>query len=146
MEEDRRRDQPTGARAPRSAKPACAAAAARRIRPATSGAPRPRIAADERYVVANGFEADPGTRLDRTLMENDPHAIVEGLALAAYADRGALARYIAVARTSHPCQAASSRRAIRLAEEQGFIGSNALDDRRRCPYRGRRASRWHGRR
>src|SRR5918997_5254280 len=41
--------------------------------------------ADQRYVIANGFEADPGARLDRTLMENDPHAVIEGAVLAAYA-------------------------------------------------------------
>src|SRR5215210_6612992 len=40
--------------------------------------------ADLRYVVANGFEADPGAQVDRTLMERDPHAVLEGLALAAY--------------------------------------------------------------
>ena len=38
------------------------------------------IEADQRYVIANGFEADPGAQLDRTLMERDPHAVVEGTA------------------------------------------------------------------
>src|SRR4051795_1076487 len=50
---------------------------------------------DQRYVVANGFEADPGARVDRTLMETDPHAVVEGVALAAYAI-GARTAYICV--------------------------------------------------
>ena len=40
-----------------------------------------------RYVVVNGFEADPGAQLDRTLMERDPHAVVEGAAIAAWAVR-----------------------------------------------------------
>ena len=39
-------------------------------------------AAPVRYAVANGYEADPGTMVDRTLMEVDPHAVLEGLALA----------------------------------------------------------------
>lgn len=80
--------------------------------------------ADERYVVANGFEADPGARLDRTLMENDPHAIVEGLVLAAYAI-GARRAYIAL----HERATLARQRletVVRLAEEQGYIGSNAL--------------------
>lgn len=80
--------------------------------------------ADERYVVANGFEADPGARVDRTLMENDPHAIVEGVALAAYAI-GARRAYVAVrANLSLARQRLES--AVRLAEEAGYIGSNLL--------------------
>lgn len=82
------------------------------------------IPADERYVVANGFEADPGTQLDRTLMENDPHAIVEGLALAAYAI-GARRAYIAV-RERATLARQRLETAIRLAEEHGVIGANAL--------------------
>src|SRR6476469_5209066 len=50
--------------------------------------------ADRRYVVANGFEADPGAMVGRTLIENDPHAIVEGVAFAAFA-AGASHAYIA---------------------------------------------------
>ena len=80
--------------------------------------------ADERYVVANGFEADPGARLDRTLMETDPHAIVEGLALAAYAI-GARRAYIAL-RERATLARQRLETVIRLAEEKGYIGSNAL--------------------
>lgn len=82
------------------------------------------IATDERYVVANGFEADPGARLDRTLMESDPHAIVEGVALAAYAI-GARRAYIALAERSTLARQRLET-VIRLAEEQGYIGSNTL--------------------
>lgn len=80
--------------------------------------------ADERYVVANGFEADPGTRLDRTLMESDPHAIVEGVALAAYAI-GARRAYIAVKERSTAARQCLEA-AVRAAEEAGYIGSDAL--------------------
>jgi NADH:ubiquinone oxidoreductase subunit F (NADH-binding) len=79
---------------------------------------------DERYVVANGFEADPGARLDRTLMENDPHVVVEGTAIAAYAI-GARRAYIAV-RERATLARQRLETAVRLAEEQGYIGSNAL--------------------
>ncbi len=88
--------------------PACAAAAARATRPPTSGAPQQRVDADTRYVVANGFEADPGAQVDRTLMENDPHAMVEGIAVAAYAI-GATRAYIAV-RAGRPTVAAPAGR------------------------------------
>src|SRR5205085_8596631 len=81
------------------------------------------VDADRRYVVANGFEADPGAMVDRTLMESDPHAIVEGVALAAFAS-GATHAYIAV-----PANLAMSLRrlqnAVRQAGEAGYIGSIA---------------------
>src|SRR5574340_518907 len=83
-----------------------------------------RSAAGERhYVVANGYEADPGTVADRTLMELDPHAVVEGTALAAYAV-GAQEAFIAV-RADASLAAARLRTAIHLAEEAGYIGAAA---------------------
>lgn len=78
--------------------------------------------ADVRYVVANGFEADPGAQVDRTLMERDPHGVLEGVALAAYAT-GATRAYVAVREN----QTTALRRlgsAVRAAEEQGYLGSN----------------------
>jgi NADH:ubiquinone oxidoreductase subunit F (NADH-binding) len=80
--------------------------------------------ADRRYVVANGFEADPGAMVDRTLMENDPHAIVEGVAFAAFAS-GASHAYIAV-RANLATALKRVQAAVRNAEEAGYIGSNAL--------------------
>jgi NADH:ubiquinone oxidoreductase subunit F (NADH-binding) len=80
--------------------------------------------ADRRYIVANGFEADPGAMVDRTLMENDPHAIVEGVALAAFAV-GASAAYIAV-RVNLATALRRLTSAVRVAEEAGYIGSDAL--------------------
>src|SRR5439155_6015302 len=43
------------------------------------------IETDERYVVANGYGADPAVRTDGTLLERDPYAVIEGLAIAAFA-------------------------------------------------------------
>jgi NADH:ubiquinone oxidoreductase subunit F (NADH-binding) len=80
--------------------------------------------ADERYVVVNAFEADPGARVDRTLMENDPHAIIEGAALAAYAI-GARRVYIAVRATLTLARERLTT-AVRVAEEAGYIGSDVL--------------------
>lgn len=75
---------------------------------------------EPRYVVANGFEADPGAAADRTLMELDPHAVVEGVALAAYAV-GAQDAYICV-RTDAALARDRLRAAVRMAEEAGYIG------------------------
>ncbi len=79
---------------------------------------------DQRYVVANGFEADPGARLDRTLMESDPHAILEGLAFAAYAV-GAGRAYVAV-RSTFTVALRRLQACVRAAEEAGYLGSDVL--------------------
>jgi len=79
----------------------------------------------QRYVVANGFEADPGAQIDRTLMELDPHAVVEGVAIAAWAVRAGSA-YIVV-RASAVRAAERLRAAIAAAEERGYIGSVAAE-------------------
>ena len=77
-----------------------------------------------RHVVANGFEADPGAQVDRTLMELDPHLVVEGTALAAYAI-GAKAATIVVTpaapRAARPAPAARSPR-----PRPGYLGENVL--------------------
>lgn len=78
-----------------------------------------------RYVVANGFEADPGAQVDRTLMELDPHALVEGVAIAAWAVRAESA--IIAVRDSARSAAARLRRAITEAEARGYIGLEAAE-------------------
>jgi len=80
--------------------------------------------ADVRYVIANGFEADPGAQVDRMLMERDPHAILEGLALAAYAI-GASRGYVAV-RANQTKALRRLNSALRAAEEAGYLGTDAL--------------------
>jgi len=80
-----------------------------------------------RFVVANGFEADPGAQLDRTLMERDPHAVLEGLALAAYAV-GATQAFVAV-KSGAALAARRLRDAVEQAEEQGLLGTGALNGR-----------------
>ncbi|MEO6350759.1 MAG: NADH-ubiquinone oxidoreductase-F iron-sulfur binding region domain-containing protein, partial [Candidatus Limnocylindrales bacterium] len=82
------------------------------------------IDADIRYVVANGFEADPGAQVDRLLMERDPHAILEGVAFAAYAV-GATRAYIAI-RANLGAARQRMESAIRAAEEAGYIGADLL--------------------
>ncbi|MDA8201364.1 MAG: SLBB domain-containing protein [Chloroflexi bacterium] len=85
-----------------------------------------RLAEDpERAVVANGIEADPGAFVDRALMELDPHAVVEGTALAALAI-GASRAYIAV-KADYGLAVERLRAAVAAAEEAGYIGDNAMD-------------------
>ena len=66
-------------------RPASAGAAERPSRPARSGALRQSAPGGPRYVVANGDEGDPGSFVDRVLLESDPHGVLEGLALCAFA-------------------------------------------------------------
>ena len=105
--------RPTAVIRHRHRRPGCAAAAAPAIPTRRQVAGCAAAERAERYVVANGFEADPGAQLDRTLMEIDPHAVVEGVALAAYAVRAARGhrrgRCAARARPSSGCAAPSPR-------------------------------------
>jgi len=80
---------------------------------------------DKKYVVANGDEGDPGAYMDRTLMESDPHRVLEGMAIAGYAvgaDQGFL--YV---RGEYPVAAKRLERAIRAAERRGLLGSRVFD-------------------
>jgi NADH:ubiquinone oxidoreductase subunit F (NADH-binding) len=80
--------------------------------------------AAQRHVVANGYGADPGAATDRTLLEQDPHGVLEGLALAAFAV-GATRACVAV-RADATVAVRRLAAAIREAEEAGLIGSDAL--------------------
>ena len=80
---------------------------------------------DRKYVIANGDEGDPGAYMDRTLMESDPHRVLEGMAIAGYAV-GADQGYIYV-RGEYPVAAKRLERAIRAAERRGLLGSRILD-------------------
>jgi bidirectional [NiFe] hydrogenase diaphorase subunit len=81
--------------------------------------------ADKKYVIANGDEGDPGAYMDRTLMESDPHRVLEGMAIAGYAV-GADQGFIYV-RGEYPVAAKRLERAIRTAERRGLLGSRVLD-------------------
>ena len=80
---------------------------------------------DKKYVVANGDEGDPGAYMDRTLMESDPHRILEGMAIAGYAI-GADQGFVYV-RGEYEIAAKRIERAIRAAERRGILGSRVLD-------------------
>ena len=78
-----------------------------------------------KFIVANGDEGDPGAYMDRSLMESDPHRILEGIAIAGYAI-GAEQGYIYV-RGEYPVAAQRLRKAIKDAERAGLLGSRVLD-------------------
>ena len=76
----------------------------------------------QKYVVCNGDEGDPGAFMDRSVMEGDPHRILEGMAIAGYAI-GATKGYIYV-RAEYPLAIDRLRKAIRQAQKWGFLGQN----------------------
>jgi NADH-quinone oxidoreductase subunit F len=80
--------------------------------------------ADRRYVVANGYGADPASHTDRTLMHQNPYAVVEGTAIAAFAI-GATESFIAV-RAEDTDVIARLNAAIGGATDAGFLGSDVL--------------------
>ena len=79
---------------------------------------------NKKYVVCNADEGDPGAFMDRSILEGDPHSILEGMLIAAYAI-GADEAYIYV-RAEYPLAIKHLRIAIQAAEEKGFIGKNIM--------------------
>ncbi len=77
------------------------------------------------YVVVNGDEGDPGAFMDRTIMEGDPHAVLEGLILAAYA-LGAQQGYLYV-RAEYPLAIRHLEIAMAQARAFGLLGENILN-------------------
>jgi len=76
----------------------------------------------EKYVIANGDEGDPGSFIDRVLLESDPHAVLEGLALCAFAVG---ARHgIVYVRSEYPRAAEQIESAIREARAAGLLGAS----------------------
>lgn len=79
---------------------------------------------DKKYVVCNGDEGDPGAFMDRSIMEGDPHKLLEGMAIAGFAI-GADEAYIYV-RAEYPLAIKRLRIAIKEAEKKGYLGSNIM--------------------
>lgn len=77
---------------------------------------------DVKYVVCNGDEGDPGAFMNRRVLEGDPHAVLEGMAIAAYVI-GASQGYLYV-RAEYPIAIRTLRVAIEQAREYGLLGKN----------------------
>ncbi|HIJ65322.1 MAG TPA: NADH-quinone oxidoreductase subunit F, partial [Candidatus Hydrogenedentes bacterium] len=79
---------------------------------------------DVKYVVCNADEGDPGAFMDRSLLEGDPHAVLEGMTIAGYAV-GASEGYI-YCRAEYPLAIKRLEKAIAQAHEKGFLGESIL--------------------
>ncbi len=77
---------------------------------------------DKKYVICNGDEGDPGAFMDRSVMEGNPHAVIEGMMIAAKAIQ-ANEGYVYV-RAEYPLAVKRMRHAIEKAEEAGLLGDN----------------------
>ncbi len=80
---------------------------------------------DIKYVICNADEGDPGAFQDRSVMEGNPHSIIEGMIIAAYA-AGAQKGFIYV-RAEYPLAVSRLKIAIEQARQEGFLGDNILD-------------------
>ena len=81
-------------------------------------------AGPEKYVVCNGDEGDPGAFMDRSVLESDPHSVLEGLILAAYAVGAS--KGVFYVRAEYPLAVRRINRAIEQAKEKGLLGDNIL--------------------
>ncbi len=79
---------------------------------------------DEKYVICNADEGDPGAFMDRSILESDPHSVLEGMILCAYAI-GAEKGYLYI-RAEYPRAVKRVREAIEKAREKGLLGSSIL--------------------
>ncbi len=79
---------------------------------------------EKKYIICNADEGDPGAYMDRSLMEGNPHRVLEGMMIGAYAI-GAVEGYIYI-RDEYPLALKHITRAIQQAEELGLLGENIL--------------------
>ena len=77
-----------------------------------------------KYAICNADEGDPGAFMDRSILEADPHAVIEGLTIGAYA-MGASRGYVYV-RAEYPLAVSRLKIALKQAKEKGFLGENIL--------------------
>lgn len=78
----------------------------------------------EKYVICNADEGDPGAFMDRSVLESDPHLVIEGMILCAYAV-GAGQGYLYI-RAEYPRAVRHVREALKQAREKGFLGNSIL--------------------
>ena len=78
-----------------------------------------------KYVICNADEGDPGAFMDRSVLESDPHSVLEGMAIAAYAV-GAAQGFIYV-RAEYPLAISRLQTAIKQAKERGLLGSGIFE-------------------
>jgi bidirectional [NiFe] hydrogenase diaphorase subunit len=84
-----------------------------------------KMTGDQKYVICNGDEGDPGAFMDRSVLESDPHLVLEGMAIAGYAV-GANHGFIYV-RAEYPLAIQRLQKAIQQAKKYGLLGSQIFD-------------------
>ena len=82
-------------------------------------------ASDQKYVICNADEGDPGAFMDRSVLEGDPHSVIEAMAIAGYAI-GATQGYVYI-RAEYPIAVERLSFAINQAREYGLLGKNLFD-------------------
>ncbi|MDD5770917.1 MAG: NADH-ubiquinone oxidoreductase-F iron-sulfur binding region domain-containing protein [Candidatus Omnitrophica bacterium] len=82
------------------------------------------VASDQKFVICNADEGDPGAYMDRSVLEGDPHSVIEGLAIAAFAT-GASKGYFYV-RAEYPLAVERIEKAISQAYDYGLLGKDIL--------------------
>ncbi len=80
---------------------------------------------EQKYVVCNADEGDPGAFMDRSILEGDPHSVIEAMTIAGYAI-GADQGFVYV-RAEYPLAVENLKIAIEQAEEKGYLGENIFD-------------------
>ncbi len=80
---------------------------------------------DQKYIICNADEGDPGAFMDRSILEGDPHTVIEGMIIGAYTI-GATEGYV-YCRAEYPLALKILRNAIKQAENNGFLGDHILD-------------------
>jgi NADH:ubiquinone oxidoreductase subunit F (NADH-binding)/(2Fe-2S) ferredoxin len=80
---------------------------------------------DEKFVLCNGDEGDPGAFMNRSVLEGNPHSVIEGMTIGAYAI-GNVRQGYAYIRAEYPLAIETMSNAIRQAREYGFLGANIL--------------------
>jgi len=84
-----------------------------------------KTASQQKYVICNADEGDPGAFMDRSVLESDPHSVLEGMAIAAYAV-GANQGFIYV-RAEYPLAISRLQTAIKQAKQHGLLGSGIFE-------------------
>jgi len=84
-----------------------------------------KTASQQKYVICNADEGDPGAFMDRSVLESDPHSVLEGMAIGAYA-AGATQGFIYV-RAEYPLAIGRLQTAIKQAKQHGLLGSGIFE-------------------
>lgn len=92
-----------------------------------------RAQGDVKYLICNADEGDPGAFMDRAVIESDPHNLIEGMLIGAYAI-GAKEAVVYV-RAEYPLAIERLKEAIKQAEDKGYLGENIFDSGFSCKMR-----------